>query len=136
MLSRKSIPCRKGLNQYSNSNRSRFSYQQSAHSEKKKKKYTFTWANCKVRECVAPQCSKIKTQRRTLKWFFFFKSKQRIDFFFQVMHFIWSSHFYGFKCILQPCKHFFPFVDKLTKGIFFFTFLRFEKNLNILNVGG
>lgn len=37
MLSRKSIPCRKGLNQYSNSNRSRFSYQQSAHSEKKKK---------------------------------------------------------------------------------------------------
>lgn len=65
----------------------------------------------------------------------FLKNQNNLSIFFQVMHFIWSSHFYGFKCILQPCKHFFPFVDKLTKGIFF-TFLRFEKNLNILNVGG
>lgn len=128
MLSRKSIPCRKGLNQYSNSNRSRFSYQQSAHSEKKKKKYTFTWANYKVRECVAPQCSKIKTQRRTLKCFFFL-IKTTYRFFFQAMHFIWSSHFYGFKCILQPCKHFFPFVDKLTKGIFFLPFSVLKKIL-------
>lgn len=38
MLSRKSIPCRKGLNQYSNSNRSRFSYQQSRAFRKEEKK--------------------------------------------------------------------------------------------------